>query len=83
MFAHWRYELLEGALIVSANAPGLWHQAGSSSQIERAGQAGPSIQALQLSEGSYDVVAEAGAGEIFEVGEPVKLRFDPIVLLDE
>jgi hypothetical protein len=41
------------------------------------------LHTLRLPGGSYQVVAEALAGEIFEVGEPVRLRFDPMVLLDE
>jgi Uma2 family endonuclease len=43
----------------------------------------PSIQALRLVDGKYQVVAEAAAGEIFQVGEPVPVSFDPLVLLDE
>jgi Uma2 family endonuclease len=45
--------------------------------------AGPSIQALQLVDGAYAVIAEAAAGEKFEVKVPIQVSFDPWVLLDE
>jgi Uma2 family endonuclease len=43
----------------------------------------PSVEAFRLVNGAYDLVAKADAGEVFEVGEPVPLRFDPADLLDE
>jgi Uma2 family endonuclease len=45
--------------------------------------AGPSIQALQRVDGAYTVVAEAAAGELFEVKAPIQLSIDPWVLLDD
>jgi Uma2 family endonuclease len=45
--------------------------------------AGPSIEALRLVDGAYEPVVVAEAGGTFEVGDPVKLAFDPVVLLDE
>jgi Uma2 family endonuclease len=43
---------------------------------------GPSIEALRLVDGEYMIAAKADAGQVFEVSEPVPLRFDPAVLLD-
>ena len=45
--------------------------------------AGPSIQALRLEDGAYRLVAEAASGQTFKVGDPVKLSFDPLFLLDD
>lgn len=44
---------------------------------------GPSLEALRLVDGTYEIVAKADAGQPFEVSEPMALRFDPIELLDE
>ena len=46
-------------------------------------QGGPSIEALRLVNGTYEIAAKADAGQVFEVSEPVALGFDPAVLLDE
>jgi len=45
--------------------------------------AGPSIEALRLVDGEYVIAAKAGAGEVFELSEPMALSFDPLELLDD
>jgi Uma2 family endonuclease len=41
-----------------------------------------SVRLDRLVSGKYRTIAEARAGELFEVAEPVKVSFDPIKLLD-
>lgn len=45
--------------------------------------AGPSIEVLRLVDGVYEIAAKGEAGQVFEVSEPVALRFDPRDLLDD
>ena len=47
------------------------------------GDSGSNNAVFTDKDGAYRLVAEAASGQTFKVGDPVKLSFDPLFLLDD